>query len=236
MDSRIITEEQSKYLLDIIQKDNIGYDFDKKKNQLIFLESQKIILSFRMPVTVISPEAYYFQPEDRANYVLIIIRSGQATVGYFEDGKVMDHKVFRAYMVRKKQGTSQIKYLKTKGKSRAGSRVRLAETLEFFENINTRLTTYFDNQHIDRIGMSCPATLVPYFYRSKVSTPFEKGDSRIFKIPKHVQQPSYESLLDINRFLLKGELKWIPGGEALLNYFLETLKAEKSPMPDSEDW
>src|SRR5690606_12127925 len=152
------------------------------------IESQTVILSFRMPVTIISPEAYYSHPEDRANYVLIIIRSGHATVGYCEDGTVMDHKVFRAYMVRKKQGTSQIKHLKTKGKSRAGSRVRLAETLEFFENINTRLTTYFDNQHVDRIAMSCPATLVPYFYGSKVSTPFEKGDGRIFKIPKHVQQ------------------------------------------------
>ena len=47
-------------------------------------------------------------------------------------------------MVRKKRGVSQIKHLKTKGKSRAGSRVRLAETEEFFENINGRLQDYFE--------------------------------------------------------------------------------------------
>ena len=236
MDNLFITEEQSKRLLDLIQTDKIKFEFDRKKNQLLFLENHLTLLTFRMPITVISPEAYYDYPEDRANYVMVIIRSGIATVGYFEDGQNMDHKVFRAYMVRKKQGKSQIKYLKTKGKSRAGSRVRLAASLEFFEDINKRLTVYFDNHHIDRIALSCPVTLIPYFYGSKIPTPFEKGDGRIYKIPKHIQEPTYGSLLDTNRFLLAGELKSGAGGEGLLNHFLIALRTKKSPLPDSENW
>ena len=108
-------------------------------------------------------------------------------------------------MVRKKQGKSQIKYLKTKGKSRAGSRVRLASTVEFFENINERLQEYFKDNEIDLIAMSCSKTLIPYFFNSKVETPFDKKDERIFKVPKHIPLPSYEELMYVQKFLLHGE-------------------------------
>ncbi len=236
MDTVIISEAQSRKLLDIILRDNISYEPDGKKNQLLFCQNYARVLSFRLPISIVSPEAYYSHPEDRPNYVLIIIRSGIAVSGYFEDGEVMDHKVFRAYMVRKKQGMSQIKYLKTKGKSRAGSRVRLAESLEFFEEINQRLALYFKEQYIERIGLSCPVTLIPYLFGSKTATPFEKGDNRIFKIPQHVQHPTYKSLMATNDFLLKGELKYTKEGEDLLNYFLKNIEIKQPPLPDPDDW
>lgn len=236
MDTVIISEAQSRKMLDIILRDSIGYEPDSKKNRLLFSQNHSTVLTFRMPISIPSPQAYYNHPEDRLNYVLVIIRSGIAVTGYFEDGEVMDHKVFRAYMVRKKQGKSQIKYLKTKGKSRAGSRVRLAESLEFFEKINQRLGLYFQEQHVERIGMSCPVTLIPYFFGSKTATPFEKGDDRIYKIPKHIQHPTYESLMATNDFLLKGELKYNKEGEELLNYFLKSVEIEKPRLPDHDNW
>src|SRR5690606_1132924 len=195
MKTVLISEAQSKTLLSLPPVMNIELSFNPVKNQVVFYHNQTSLLKFRMPISISSPEAFYNFPEDRANYVLIMIRSGIATVGYFEDGTNIDHKVFRAYMVRKKQGKSQIKYLKTKGKSRAGSRVRLAEALDFFEEINHRLQLYFKVHRIERIGLSCPVTLIPYFYGSKVSTPFAKGDERILKVPKHIQNPTFESLM-----------------------------------------
>lgn len=141
-------------------------------------------------------------------------------MGYFEDGENLHHKVFRSYMVRKKQGKSQIKHLKTKGKSRAGSRVRLGETIEFFENINERLQVYFEEYEIHRIAISCSKILIPYLYNSKVATPFDKHDERLYKIPKHMHTPIYEVLLDANKFLQKGELIYDEGQQALVDALL----------------
>lgn len=236
MKTVLISEAQSKKLLSLLRASNIDYEFDQVKNTLIFYRNHTALLKFRIPISIISPEAYYNFPEDRANYVLVVIRSGIASVGYFEDGTNIDHKVFRAYMVRKKQGKSQIKYLKTKGKSRAGSRVRLSETVVFFEEINHRLQLYFKAHRIERIGLSCPVTLIPYFYGSKVSTPFAKGDERILKVPKHIQNPTFESLMKINEFLLKGELRAEDGGKDLQDYLLEGIGFTNKSTEEEENW
>ena len=135
-------------------------------------------------------------------YLMVLIQSGSAAVGVFQNETCLSHKVFSAYMVRKKQGKSQIKHLKTKGKSRAGSRVRLAKTLEFFENVNTRLQSHCDAYDFDRITMSCSKILLPYWFGSKVPVPFDKKDPRLYRIPKHLHQPNYEVLQGMQRFLL----------------------------------
>jgi hypothetical protein len=123
-------------------------------------------------------------------------------------------------MVRKKQGTSQVKYLKSKGKSRAGSRVRLGETIEFFENINERLQEYFQEHEIHRIAMSCSKILIPYLFNSKVSTPFDKKDKRIYRIPKHIHTPIYDVMMEVNKFLQKGELIYEDTHQALVDSLL----------------
>lgn len=142
-----------------------------------------------------------------ARFIILLIQSGHSAIGLFEGSRNLDHKVIRAYMVRKKQGKSQIKHLKTKGKSRAGSRVRLAGTIEFFEEINERLQKYFDDFPIDRIAISCSKTLWPFLFNSKVATPFDKQDERLYRIPRHVHIPKYEELTEVQKFLSRGE--WI---------------------------
>lgn len=232
----LITEDQSKALLQFLRTQRLVWEYLPAKNQLVFDQEGSTALTFRLPISISSPETYYNVPNDRANYVLLMIRSGIASVGYFEDGENIDHKVFRAYMVRKKQGVSQIKYLKTKGKSRAGSRVRLAETQEFFEGINARLNGYFQTYHVDRVGISCPVTLIPYLYSANIPPPFAKDDARIFKIPKHVQNPTYESLMNINGYLLKGEIKYKEEGQELLTTFLQIINDKKNQPSNDDDW
>jgi len=235
MNTVLITEDQSQTLLQYLRVQAIDFEFVAAKNQLVFYRDHSIMLTFRLPISMDSPQAFYDYPEDRANYVLLMIRSGIASAGYFEDGMNMDHKVFRAYMVRKKQGMSQVKYLKTKGKSRAGSRVRLAGTVEFFEEINQRLQVYFAEKFVNRIGISCPTTLVPYLYGSKIATPFEKDDPRILKIPKHVQNPTYESLMETNNYLLKGEIKYTEEGAELFHE-LNNMLEKSDNLSTDEDW
>ena len=206
--------------------------YDPGKNSLYFFKEGQKLAQIRLPVFWNSPWDMTKNQLEETNYVLLIIRSGIACLGYFENGENIDHKVFRAYMVRKKQGKSQIKHLKTKGKSRAGSRVRLAETLEFFEAINTRLLHYFEKYRVDKIGLSLATTLVPYLYGSKIAPPFFKDDSRLFKITKHIANPTYESLLETNSFMLK----------ATINYEDEVASAvsphqdNRTSDEDLEDW
>ena len=191
-------------------------------------EAGKEQVFFRLPLVIPPPGTTL---GDEVHYVILLIQSGNCALGYFENGINLDHKVFRSYMVRKKQGKSQIKYLKTKGKSRAGSRVRLGETVEFFENINERLQTYFDEHEVHRIAISCSKTLIPYLFNSKVSTPFDKHDPRLFKIPKHIHTPIYEVMLDANKFLQKGELIY----EEAQQPFVDALLGEEKNLFEDED-
>ncbi|WP_192820156.1 hypothetical protein [Rufibacter sp. LB8] len=224
--NRFLNRKTSSELLLSLQQNGVPTDYDFERHRLLVQDaSGQELAQFRLPITVPVPP---IATAEKVRYVILLVQSGSCAVGYFEDGKNLDHKVIRAYMVRKKQGKSQIKHLKTKGKSRAGSRVRLEETLEFFEAINTRLQVYFKQHQVDRVAISCSKILVPYLFGSQVATPFDQHDPRLLKIPMHVHTPIYEILLEVNRFLLKGELIYEPQHHAFLASLLPFLQTENS--------
>lgn len=228
--NRYLSRNTSIQLLRYIKDCAISTVYDYEKHKLVILDKdENEQISFRLPIVVPPPDQN--QENTQVNYIILLVQSGSCAMGYFEDGVNLDHKVFRSYMVRKKQGTSQIKYLKTKGKSRAGSRVRLGETMEFFENINERLQEYFDDYKIDRIAISCSKILVPYLFNSKVDTPFDKRDLRLFKIPKHIHTPIYEVMMETHKFLLKGELIY----EEKHQEIVDTMLKEVETFGENED-
>ena len=143
-------------------------------------------------------------------YLLILIQAGAASLGYFEEGELVYHKVITAYMVRKKQGKAQIKHLQTKGKSRLGSRIRLQNTVLFFEKINAKLKEWHQKSAIfdkvERIGQSGSPDLWHLFYTSKEEAPFQKDDVRLRKIPLTVHIPNFEELQRVNLWVNRGEL------------------------------
>lgn len=214
--NRFLSLETARKLLDRISQGPQAWTYDQEKHRLVVADESGGEIYFRLPITLPPPGS----PKEKMRYVLLLIQAGNCAMGYFEDGQNLDHKVFRAYMVRKKQGVSQVKYLKTKGKSRAGSRVRLGETEEFFENINERLQQYFAGHTIDRIALSCSKTLLPFLFSARVATPFDKRDPRLFKIPRHVHTPIYEVLLDTHKYLTKGELIYEEVSQPLVERWL----------------
>lgn len=235
--SKHISGQDVALLLQQIWEQAIPYRYEHDKHRLVLLdEIQEEILFFRLPITLPPPLPNLQLLDSQVNYIILLVQSGNCAVGYFEDGKNLNHKVFRSYMVRKKQGKSQIKYLKTKGKSRAGSRVRLGETIEFFENINERLQTYFEEHKVDRIAISCSKTLIPFLYNAKVPTPFQKNDPRIYKIPKHIHTPIYEVMLDANKFLQKGELIYEDKYSNLADKLLLNISPTDEQEDDHDDW
>lgn len=220
--NQYLSQIASKQLLENIHNAGFPFVYEQQKHRIVIVdETGTELVYFRLPISIASPENVVSEEPKDVNYVMLLIQSGSCSMGYFENGINRDHKVFRSYMVRKKQGKSQIKYLKTKGKSRAGSRVRLGESLEFFENINERLQEYFEEYEIHRIAMSCSKILIPFLYNSKVKTPFDKKDDRIFKIPKHVHTPIYEVMMDVNKFLLKGELIYEVDQEGIVDELMK---------------
>lgn len=137
---------------------------------------------------------------------MILIRAGSASLGFFgPEQKLLAHKRIAAYMTRKKQGKAQLTYLKTKGKSRAGSRYRLRESREFFEEINRKLQQWHESPlKPEKIFYLCPVGLIHGWFSSKVPPPFQKKDPRMAKIPFHLSKPTHETLKKAFRLLRSG--------------------------------
>ncbi len=161
--------------------------------------------SFPVPSADISLEDYLEDlPLVPPPYLLILMQAGHSALGYFDEGEVVMHKVIKKYMVRAGQGKAQIGYLGSRGKSKAGSRIRLANSVRFFEDINEKLTEWGVADEVERILVSCPVRLGPLWYGSKTPPPFEKEDPRIRKVPLDVHRPDHEELLRVNRVGLCG--------------------------------
>lgn len=205
--TRYLSEEEALSTILRIKDSGNEFTYDYKKHKIELTDKEET-LQLRLPITIPHPDDVEEHDSATINYVILLVQSGSSALGYCEGEDMLDHKVFKSYMVRKKQGKSQIKYLKTKGKSKVGSRVRLGNTVSFFEDINERLHKYFEENTIDRIAMSCSKTLIPYLFNSKVECPFDKKDERIFKIPKHIHTPGYDTLLETHTFLQKAEFTY----------------------------
>ena len=178
----------------------------RSKHQLVIESGQEWLVKLFLPWNMDWNELQGLRPKQESHFALVLIRAGQAAAGYFHQGVLLDHKVFRAYMVRQKQGKSQIKHLKTKGKSRAGSRIRLAESERFFEEINERLTTYAQLYPIDFWGISCAKTLWPHYFSSEISPPFSPKEEKLIELPVHIAQASFEELQAVGQLMEKFHL------------------------------
>ena len=101
-------------------KTAFSFNFDTEKHRFIFQldKSNEFYLRLPLPVTLTKLGKEIELDDLDLTYIIAIIQSGSAALAYCEGLQIIEHKVFKAYMVRKKQGKSQLKYLKTKGKKR----------------------------------------------------------------------------------------------------------------------
>ena len=170
------------------------HHYNYPKHQITIEDEQReIIGNIRLPLHLTIDEKLKITDEE-SMVLYLSIQSGNAAICVMDGKENVYHTTFSAYMTRKKQGFSQIKYLNKKGKSRAGSRVRLASTIGFFENINSTLTALFDEFEFERIAMDISTSLIPYLYQSKIPCPFDKRDPCLYKIPLHIPQSNFTNL------------------------------------------
>jgi len=139
--------------------------------------------------------------------LVVLVQAGAAALGVVEEGRLVRHKVIKKYMVRGK-GHYQGTHLKTKGKSRYGSRLRLQKAVEFFLEINQKLGEWDDEAGpFARVYLSCPVRLANELYGAKVPPPFGRGDERVEKIPLTVRVPSFKELRRVCYELTHGILR-----------------------------
>jgi len=192
------------------QLDEKEWTWDKENNILVnqFSESLSLQLPIIFPenTQVISWKDYLQSiPEVPLNYLVILMQAGQGAIGFFEEGELFLHKVIRRYMVRKKQGKSQLSQLKTKGKSKLGSRIRLAQTEDFILTIQEKINDWEVNENVEKFFYQASQVLWNKLFEEE-NMPFEKNDERLIKIPKDLPTPTLEVLLEVQKFLEEGTL------------------------------
>lgn len=144
-------------------------------------------------------------PQELSCYWVILFQAGAAALGVVVDGKLTNHKMIKKYMVRKKQGKAQLSYLKTKGKSRYGSRLRLRNSQLFFAEIAEKLASWHEELEPQKIFSNLPVSLMPHLL-AEDELPFMKDDQRLQKIPRHINKPSYLELKRVINSFQYGEV------------------------------
>lgn len=231
-----ISKSQFDQLIERLGNPEFSFDYQPKKHRIEFWKRQESLGRIYLPIDQSFDIDTGIQAIDDFYFGMLVIKAGQAVSGCFHNGNLIDHKVFRAYMVRKKQGKSQIKHLKTKGKSRAGSRVRLESTKLFFEEINERLNRYSTGFAMTRWGISCGKTLWPYLFDSEVSPPFQKNEDTLYPLPFHVSQARFEALEDLYKKITSFQVTLSPEGEQLFGDIFVLAEGSGSTDDDSDDW
>lgn len=208
--SQLIDALRNKYPNSVYNASKHIIEFSGEKN-----------LTLRLPLCI----QFFEQKIIPSNFLVILIHSGEAALAFSEEDQITEHKMVKAYMVRQKQGKSQIKHLKTKGKSKAGSRVRLAGTDHFFEEIHAKVSEWDEYYNIDEIAISCNKTLQPYFF-NRSDAALRKDDDRLFKIPKHIQEANFENLTHIHNYLISTELVFDDSDKEIINTLISEIDNE----------
>jgi len=216
-DKITLSYQQAIKFLITLADSNIPFEIDYKRNQLtVFNAYDQKQFKFNFPLIINLTENTIKDKKLLNNYInqkpsflLALIQAGHAALGLYNDETLLQHKVIRKYMTRKKQGKAQLKYLKTKGKSRAGSRIRLANSVLFFEEINQYLNDWNPTQDTTII-YSCTPLLWGMLFQSKTAPPFQKKDSRLKKLPLSIDVPNFDVLKSTAHFSQKGQILLFP--------------------------
>lgn len=142
-------------------------------------------------------------PEAPGRQLVLLMQAGAAALGLFDEGELLEHRTLKRYVVRGK-GRAQPAYLKTKGKSRAGSRLRLRNARRLLEDVAQTLRDW-DEEHggCERVFWSCPVRGWAELLREDL--PFD-SEGPLVKIPMDLNRPGHEEMLRAWRALSHGSL------------------------------
>ena len=146
-------------------------------------------------------------PADAERQIVLLLRAGAMAIGYWAGDELLHHKAQRRYVVRG-SGKAQATHLKTRGKSRYGSRLRLQNWRRLLaETIERVHDCVLDHGEVDRLFYSAPVRIWSEVLAAEPSLPLDRQDPRLQRVPMHVHRPDHEELLRVRRWLVHGRLE-----------------------------
>ena len=182
-----------------------NWHFDADKHKVIIETGKDLKSELRLALDLLpksdqqSASEYLIHLQHGTSFILLI-QAGAAALALLKDDKLEKHKVIKTYMVRKSQGKSQLTHLKTRGKSRLGSRIRLRNAIKFFIQINEKTHEWNCLDDVDRILYSCPKSLWPHVFDCESPAAFKADDARLLKIPLDINTPDFNELKRVRNY------------------------------------
>jgi hypothetical protein len=148
-------------------------------------------------------------PPDLPRELVLLHQAGASALGLWVNDELVAHKVIKKYVVRGK-GRAQPTHLKTRGKSRYGSRLRLRNAQTLWSETNEKMLEWAEEiGHPDRVFMSIPVRTLPELFAADPPPPFDKetgGPTFWNKVPLDVKVPSFAELKRVRWALTHGTL------------------------------
>lgn len=147
-------------------------------------------------------------PDELGRHTVVLMQAGAVSLGLFEGGEPVATRSYKRYVVRG-SGRAQPTHLKTKGKSRYGSRLRLQNAKLLLEEANEKLCEWHAEYGPSALVFyNAPVRLWPTLFEADPAPPFGRSD-RTIKIPRDLPKPTTEILLRAYRGLCYGRLETV---------------------------
>lgn len=139
-------------------------------------------------------------------HVVALLQYGAMAMGYWDGASLVRHKAEKRYVVRG-NGAAQVTHLRTKGKSRYGSRLRLQNWQLLLADVTERFVAWWEElPEPELVFLAMNPRAAAALWQAEPPPPFPRDDPRIRRVPRHVHVPDHEELLAVERFLASGEL------------------------------
>ncbi len=140
------------------------------------------------------------------SYCIVLLQAGAMAMGWWDEGLLVRHKAQKRYVVRG-NGRAQTTHLRTRGKSRYGSRLRLQNWLLLLADVNGRLVEWQEELgEPEQVFLAAGPRATAALWAQDPPPPFRREDARLRRIPAHVHVPDHEELLRVQRWLTTGQL------------------------------
>jgi hypothetical protein len=136
--------------------------------------------------------------------LLVLVQAGATALGLWAGEVLIAHKVIKKYVVRG-HGKAQPAHLKTRGKSRYGSRLRLRNAEAQLVQTNEKILAWWGTHGpADDVFLSCPTRTVPELFAVRPPPPFPREAVHRIRLDVHV--PDFAELKDVHRRMARGRL------------------------------
>lgn len=185
------------------QDEEMHFTQTGKHTLSLFRADEVEFARFHLPVLFanydFSEQDAYLLPEHPPEYWIMLFQAGQAALGWIAEGEWVEHRVFRKYVVRKKQGKAQPLHLNQKGKSRLGSRIRLQNYKKLLEETQNRISAWHESLGAlpQVVFYHVPLSVQNDFFSAALS--FTKDAPAMQKISRDLPPPTFELLKEIRR-------------------------------------